>query len=385
MCELMRKHTHADRIKTARCRQAGVLAGEEIDYLPIDFADRSQARLSQADRERLAAVPHHDWAQQWHDPAKSLVEQLKGELVRSLSGSDGVPGVRADMGVINCMTVFGAEFVVPAHTKPVINKYVPKDTLREFDVPDDISELGIMPRMVEHMQHHQGVLREAGLGETVSVFHCDQQGPFDVAAQARGHEIFVDLYDDPAFVHVLMDKCTDVYVKVSRLCKQVNGEPLDGGNAVHVWMKNGGVRMCGDSDILVLPEHYREFVLPYQARAFAAFGGGWLHYCGGWPGTGRSEGTHLHESYAQVEGLRGINWTTRNDWVAEMRKLRELGPVFIGGLMREPDESLESYFRRALSAYDRKAGLLFTSMHGTPDDPDLIMETWHRLQDERFG
>ena len=382
VCEVMAKYVDADTVKTARRRQSSVLAREEVDYLPIIFGNWD--RIEPEDTKRLEGVPHYDWAEQWHDPAKSLTEQLRNQLGFVLSGGDSVPSVRADTGVINCMTIFGADYVVPEHTKPVISEYVPKEDLQQFEVPDDISQMGVMPRMVEHMEHHLGVLREHGLGDLVSVYHCDQQGPFDIAAQARGHDVFTDMYEDPPFVHDLMKKCTDVYIKVSKLCKQVNGESLDGGNAVSVWMKNGGVRMCGDSDILMSADQYREFVQKYQEEAFAAFSGGWLHYCGGWIDTGRSEGIHLHEAYSEVEGLRGLNWTTGKDWVAEMRKLKELGVVHIGGLRREDGEPLEEYLRRALSPYDERAGIIFQAM-GIQGNAEEILATWRRLQEEKFG
>jgi len=330
-------------------------------------------------------LPAFNWAEQWHDPDKSLYEQLKGVLSAVAGGSDAVPGVRADMGVINCMTVFGAKYVVPEHTKPVISRYVPKQALRDFQVPQEVSSFGVMPRMIEHMEHHLAVLRDRGLGGLVSVYHCDQQGPFDIAAQARGHEIFVDLYEDADFVHELMAKCTQVYAAVSRLCKRINGEPLDGGNTVGVWMQNGGVRMCGDSDILVGAAQYKEFIQPYQREAFEQFGGGWLHYCGGWKGTGRMEGLHLHELYAEIEGLRGLNWTTGRDWLGEMRRLKNLGLVHIGGVPRNDGESLEEYFRRALSPYDRRCGMIFQHPELKGREADVALEAWHSAQDEIFG
>ncbi|MFW6044936.1 MAG: hypothetical protein ACOCR1_04250 [Planctomycetota bacterium] len=375
ICGLIGDNLDTDRIKTARRRSAEVMAGRETDYLPVSYG---AGGLPGEDSD----WPRFNWAEQFEDPAKSLYEQLKGVLASVRSGSDALPSVRADTGVINCMTVFGADYEVPEHTKPVITEYVSKDELRQFQVPADVSECGVIPRMVDHMKHHIDALAERGLLEWVDVRHCDQQGPFDIAAQTRGHEIFVDLHADGDFVHELMEKTTDVYVAVSRLCKQINGEPLDGGNVYGVWMRNGGVRMCGDSDVLVSQEHHKEYIAPYQERAFAPFGGGWLHYCGGWEGTGRSEGTHLHESYGSVNGLRGLNWTTAGDWEKEIRKLQELGVVHIGGLPRKSGEPLQDYFRRVLSACSGRKGLIFQNPDLNEDEPGMAMDIWHQVQDE---
>jgi hypothetical protein len=377
LCNRIAACIDPDRVHTARRRQADVMAGREPDYLPMSFSVPGPL-------EGREAWPDYNWAEQWDDPCKSLVMQLRGVLRAVEGDSDVAPSVRADTGVINCMTVFGAGYVVPEHTKPVISEYVSRDALEAFVLPEDVSGMGVLPRMTEHMQHHVQALRERGLGDLVSVRHCDQQGPFDIAAQTRGHDIFVDLYEDPAFVHRLMSKCTQVYIAVSRLCKRISGEPADGGNVYDVWMENGGVRMCGDSDILVGLDQYREFIQPYQQRAFGPFGGGWLHYCGGWKGTGRSEGIHLHPGYAEVKGLRGLNWTTGRDWLPQMRRLRESGVVHIGGLPREAGEPLETYFRRALSPYDRRWGVIFQHPGLRDGEHDSAMDVWHRIQDEVF-
>jgi hypothetical protein len=377
ICERIRSHGDNSRLDRARRRHSAVMAWREPDYLPISFGRRGMLREEE--------WPQFDWAQQFHDPAKSLYEQLKGVLAAVAGDSDAVPSVRADTGVINCMTVFGARYGIPAHTKPVITEYVPRNELERFEVPDDVAECGVIPWMIEHMEHHLKALEDRGLSGLVSVRHCDQQGPFDIAAQTRGHEIFLDMHQDGEFVHRLMRKCTDVYVAVSRLCKETTGEPLDGGNVYGVWMENGGVRMCGDSDILVGRQQHEEFIQPYQQEAFSHFGGGWLHYCGGWKGTGRSEGIHLHQSYAAEEGLRGLNWTTAGDWIEEMKKLNACRIVHIGGLPRNDDEDLETYFRRALGPYEDRRGIIFQNPDLLEGEHERAMDTWHRVQDEVFG
>ena len=198
-------------IETAKRRQGDMFAWRESDYVPITFGVAV---------EQLVGLPDFDWAEQFADPAASLYMQLKPLIAMAASGSDFVPTVRADTGVVNGPSVLGAPFIVPAHTKPVCSGHVGREELTEFAVPDDISSLGALPTMVEHTQHHLSVLREAGLGDSVGVRHCDTQGPFDIAAQARGHdEMFLDMYVDGEFVHDLMEKSLDIYVKLNLLSK----------------------------------------------------------------------------------------------------------------------------------------------------------------------
>lgn len=375
LCERLDDLLDADRVATARRRHADMLAGRCSDAIPMKLVKGGAG----------ADLPDFDWAEQFHDPAKSLYMQLKTVVLpQAETDGDNVPGVRADMGVINGMTVLGAKYDVPPHTKPVINEYVPKDALAEFEVPDDVSDLGTMPRVVEHMQHHVRALADRGLGDRISVFHCDQQGPFDISAQSRGHDIFFDLYEDPDFVHALMAKAARIYIAISKVCKKINGEPLDGGLAVDYWSESGGVRMCGDSDILIGIEPWRDLVLPYVRQAYEPFGGGWYHYCGGVPGFKRAEGVHLHDLLAEVGNIRGVNWTTAGDWLAEMRKLKQLGLAHLGGLPRGDGEPLDDYFRRALSPYDDRSGMVFWA-ELRADEFDRAMDTWHRVQDEVLG
>ena len=383
VCQRIAERADVERIATARRRHAAVMAGREADYLPMIFT----AKVPQ----EAGDWPSFGWDERFHEPGKSLFMQLKDMVLpRVCGGGDYVPGVRADLGTINCQSVFGTEWRVTPENRSVITRYVPKEVLAEFELPDDVSSLGVIPRMVEHMQHHLDALRRRGLGDVVGVYHCDQQGPFDIAAMTRGHDIFLDLHEDAGFVHHLMRMCTRLYVSVSKLCKRLAGEEVGGaGNAVGIWMEAGAVRMCADSDILVSEEYYRRFIQPYERSAFDALGGGWLHYCGGWEGTGRAEGLHLHEAYAEVPGLHGLNWTTGRDWLAEMKKLARLGVVHIGTLPRGREEPLEDYFRRALSPYESRTGLIFG---GTWESPWLrdgerrrAMDTWHRVQDEVFA
>ena len=44
-----------------------------------------------------------------------------------------------------------------------MSSYPSKEALAAFEVPDDLSGLGVLPRMIEHMRHHVAALRERGL------------------------------------------------------------------------------------------------------------------------------------------------------------------------------------------------------------------------------
>lgn len=372
VCECAAKHLSPERIRQSKERHAALFRWEDADYLPLHFGVAVPA---------LRDLPHYDWTEQFYEPAKSFVSQMSGVVQQLAGGADYVPSIRADMGVVNGPSLFGVEFVVPAHTKTVVSRYAPKADLAAFQLPGDIRALGTMPRVIEHTQAHQATLREHGLDKLITVHHCDIQGPFDIAEQARGHDLLTDFYEDPAFVHHMMEQATRAYIAMGLLCKELAGEGRTWGNANGYWMNPGGVRMCDDSGILLSPGLFAEFVQPYQIRAFEAFGGGWLHYCGGVPDGNRQEGLHLHEHYLANPYLRGMNFTTGKDLLAEIRTIIAHRVNYIGGFRRLPGEGVEPYFRRLCGLCPGRKGMI-VGANLQPEEKPGAIDLWHRVQDE---
>ncbi|HOX36418.1 MAG TPA: uroporphyrinogen decarboxylase family protein [Candidatus Brocadiia bacterium] len=370
VCEAITVNPHA--LSDGRRRQAATFANREADYLPICFG---------APVPELSGLPDFNWSEQFHDPAKSLYTQLRSQAGRLRAGSDSIAGVRADLGVICVPSVFGIGYTVPEQTKPWTTERVPLEILKEFKVPEDVSALGVMPRLIEHTQHHLTILRERGLSDSIPVHHCDLQGAFDIACQSRGHDIFTDMYDDPGFVHRLMEQSAKAYIVVGKLCKRLSGEPLNSGNASGLWSETGGVRACDDSGILLNEGMFREFIQPYHVKTLEAFGGGWMHYCGGVRGGGRREGIHLHAAYLENPWLRGMNFSTGGDMAAQVSKIAAAGRFAYVSFERGGEESLGAYFRRVLSCLTRRKGLIFEALL-RKDEWRQAKEEWHAAQDE---
>lgn len=381
--ELADRHIDAQKVATAKRRQADMFAWRQTDYVPL-IPVPTTLPLQGDD------WPSFDWAEQFCDPAASLYMQIRDVVMpQVLGGGDYVPAVRADTGVINGPSILGAPYNVPPHTKPVISGHVSYEALRDLSVPSDIRSLGCMPTMIAHTQHHLAALKAAGLYGRIGIHHCDLQGPFDIAAQARGHDaIFLDLYIDTAFVHELMAKCTDIFIRMAALSKTLVGDAMDSGLANDYWMGAGSVRLCDDSGILVSPDLYREHLAPYIGKAMAPFGGGWIHYCGGVPNCNLPEGLHLHESYLSQKPVRALQFTTAGDLPAEVRRLREHKVAWLAVGWREtlsPDgvQTHETLFKRMIALCDVRRGMVVTAKMDAAELPGAV-EMWHRLQDEAW-
>ena len=377
LCDLARRSIDPAKTERIKQRHAAIFRWEDADSIPMMFS-RNVPELDQLD------LPEYNWNEQFHDPAKSFIPQMIALIRAAASGSDYLPSLRADTGVVNAPSIFGSVIDIPPHTKPVVKDYPSKETLAAFEVPGDIRGLGIIPQVIEHTEHHLQVLKEEGLEEIIELHHCDTQGPFDIAEQARGVNLLTDVYEDPDFVHHLMRQCTRAYIALNDLHKELTGGDRQRGNASGFFMDPGGVRMCDDSGIVVSPDTFAEFIQPYQIEAFAPFGAGWLHYCGGVPEGGRSEGLHLHDLYLANPYIRGLNFTTGQDLSAEIRKITAAKVNYIGGVPRKEEETLAAYFHRVLSLCPGRKGMFFRP-ELRPGEEDRAMEEWRRAQDDCFG
>ena len=63
--------------------------------------------------------------------------------------------------------------------------------------------------------------------------------------------------------------------------------------------EHGGVWISDDDAILMSPQSYREFVVPYNSKILKAFGGGCIHTCG--------NTLHQADNLLETEGLRVFN------------------------------------------------------------------------------
>ncbi len=155
---------------------------------------------------------------------------------------------------------------------------------------------GLMPRVLACIDHFRA-------HSDLPVSFTDNQGPLNIALNLVGLErLIIWMAEEPTVVHELMDFCTTVLIDWLRLQKERAGAPADGGAFPHLVPLPdgvGGVWLSDDDSTVLSPRLYREFVVPYNGRVFAAFGGGTLHYCG--------DGGHQLENYLATDGLVGVN------------------------------------------------------------------------------
>lgn len=372
-------------IERGRRRQAAVWRGETPDYLPLllghtetGTAHERQWKLAEhqlaggARAPEFDAYPHYSLAEQYDSPAAMLYEYLWEILSWARSRSDAQLAVRPYF-IHSLPEAFGARVEVTELSGYVVADRPTKEALRDLD-PARLAEGRLFSRAREFATFFRAYA-PAG----VRVFPSDTGGPFVTAQALRGDDLFTDLYDDPEFVAALLDKCADICVRAGRLWKQTLGEEETTGYHGALYMARGGVRVVDDASTNISPAFHREVVLPRLRRVFAAFGGGWYHACGTYPG-------HLEHLLAAPE-IGAVNFGNPELWPdfeSVVGRIVRAGKVYYGGVPVRAGEPLEQAMRHILrQTGGRRQGLiLMLKGQGPWPSPAETMALWHRLQDE---
>lgn len=350
---------------SARRRQGAVCRNEETDYLPL--------LIHAPQRPERKQFPSWNLKECYFDREKMLMEHLWGMISLADAGADGLPSMRCNTGVGTLATIFGCHNSVFEDKMPWITRHQTRKALDAFE-PVDIARKGEMPRVLDYMAWFADKLDGKGW-----VYCADNQGPLDLAHLAMGDDVFTAVYDDPEFLHRLLDKCVTVSIEALKLMKKAVGEPIESGyHSNGMYMDRGGIRICEDSTTLFRPEMVAEFALPYTERLAAAFGGAWVHFCGG--------SKVLLEQILSLPSVHGINFGNpeRYDPAEFLPACLAAGKYYHGTIGRNGDETLEAYFRRILKALGgRRKGLILSPQIRKDDPPHPeILALWRRLQDQ---
>jgi len=185
----------------------------------------------------------------------------------------------------------------------------------------------------------------------------DFQGPLTTANQLMGYDKLIYLmFDQPEAMHQLMDKVTEGLIRWVKKQKEVIGEPMDwciGDQQVYTG-EHAGIWFSDDDAVLMSPETYREFVVPYNSRILQEFGGGCVHYCG--------DATHHADNFLAMEGLVALNiYNLYNiPSVAELQK--KIGDKIVLFVCDFTPVDYAAYFDEMFSALEYK-GMLVCSQY----------------------
>lgn len=347
-------------------RIARVLENKKVDVLPLIFW-----------RPQNISVPGktYDMEEQFYDKEKMLYGHLEEIADCAQNTFDAPLCLRPNFGTVFIPSMFGLKYKVPKDTFAWITSHLSKDEIRGFNFPD-LDKTDLMKRAIEYIQFFK-----EKLPEWIHVYLPDTIGPFEIAHSVYGDNLFCDIYDDPSFIHYLLELCTDVYIQVTERLKKIIGEEKKNcyhGHALSrgIYMRNGGTRISEDSATLISPRHIDKFVIPYDEKALEVFGGGFIHFCG--------KNDYLLASFLNLDDVRAINLGNPEmyNFDITMQRFVKYRKCYFGLWPKEDSETLEGYIHRIKRATDGgKRGLIlhFDEVMFPEYSCQDILQKWRKI------
>lgn len=322
--------------------------------------------------EEQAALPSFNYKEIHYDKDKMFLSQLRDAVKAAKAGRESVPSVRANMGASVFPSILGVMPMLFEDKMPWVKQHIGKEALARMD-PDRITLSEEFKAGLEHMVHMADALENTGC----LVYPMDLQGPVDTAHIVYGDRFFYDLYDDPDFIHHLLDLCCRAIEIGMEACLSVIPESdrrVAHYNNLVMPREKGGLKISEDTSTLLSKEHIEEFVAPYTHRVLAHFGGGYIHYCGKNP--------HLFETVMNEKLAFGLNFGNpdMHDMVSVVSRCAREGKIFYGFIDRR-GETTEEFFRKYLYASEKNGmRYLLLNYDCAPEEREEVLSAWSAAQ-----
>jgi hypothetical protein len=216
-----------------------------------------------------------EFLEDWHqDPyyRYETLRRMKEELVKrfpqveywDVSRRDDLATVSGCYGAYLIPHVFGISLGYAPDRWPVL-KEKSKLSIRDIERLDH--ETILQGPAVEDLSHQMNII-ESEWGKIQG--YLNWQGILNNALHLRGQDIFLDLYDRPAFVHQVFSLICDVMIRLAKLVQE--RQRRSGFYINQMSVSNCVVNM-------ISPDQYIEFVFPYDKRIAQNFERFGVHTC----------------------------------------------------------------------------------------------------------
>ncbi|MDD5727724.1 MAG: uroporphyrinogen decarboxylase family protein [Victivallales bacterium] len=284
-------------------------------------------------------IPDYNYAEIFTDKMKMLCREMKGACAAANGRSDMIPSIRANLGAGILLACLGLEQEAFPDKMPWLREHLSKERISKLS-PSDIKPRGSFARGLEMMRYFREVM-----DASLPVYVMDTQGPFDLAHLMLGDELFIQLYDDPAFVHHLMNLCFELGLKTHRWMKAAIDEPITSlHHSCSIYSDSFGIRICEDTAVMLNPDHIEEFAMAYSRKLAREFGGAWVHYCG--------YNENLTDAILSYPEFKVLNFghipghEYEIDFEKNMEKFAKAGKINFNHWPQYPGEILENYLLR---------------------------------------
>ncbi len=281
-----------------------------LQALDWQTVDRPPVTISAPAPEPFRIYPY---SEAFSDPTKMLVNELVGpgmvwgsgspSIVNSVLLRDDFPlQIRANYGIGIMASLFGAQIHLAEDNMPWVEPVGGHRLARALagGVPD--LDRGLLPRALETMAYYREALAPyPKCSQAIRITQPDLQGPFDIAAQLWGTEIFTAFHDCPRLLGDLLALIGETYVRACRVVTSASTAHA-GENSIylHFTICRGNCLVKDDSSVMLSPRTYATFIRPANALVLEGLGGGGVHWCG--------SGQHWQAEVLSTPGLFCVDW-----------------------------------------------------------------------------
>lgn len=197
------------------------------------------------------------------------------------------PSVAFEASVIGLNVLFYDKKDPVAEYKILIND---RSDLERLGFPD-FYKSGLMPKCIEMYER----MKEAVDDDFEVIFPEMLKGPFAMAVYSMGYEnLLLNMYDDPEFIHIVMGHYTKALQTWYDERDRYTGEKHEKG-----CLYNDDI-----NSPTISPQHYKEFVFPYEQELYGYHNG--LYY---WHSCG-----NVTKMLEQISKLGYIELINRGPW-----------------------------------------------------------------------
>lgn len=302
------------------------------------------------------------------DMAKMMYNELVGCLPQLETKDGGIPMIRANYGVGILPSVFGAKCKIINGNMPWCEHLSREElnALLKKGIPDPNNGFGKLVKDT-YVFYSKMLSGYPKCKQVIKFYHPDYQGPFDVAHLLFGSDIYMEIYDDPDFIHSLLNLVADTYINCMNDVKSYLNDENDG--FVYHWqhLYPGKVVLRDDSAVNLSASMYEEFVQPYNDKILKAFSNGSMHFCG--------RADHWVFNMAKDEYIKAYNVGFMNTLVFGEEYLD-----FIKSGFYDNNKPVVGYVlsRRELDTFDfkkYKTGLTYNIWASDKNDAEKIIES----------
>ena len=304
LCQLLawlEEHIDLDHIQAMETRHQRALSYQPVDRPPITIASPILPPLQ--------VYPYHE---AFADPVKMFVNELIGpysalgpspSVVRSVLLKDDYPlQIRAFYGVGLFVSLFGVESEVVGDNFPWVRPIGLEATQHAMKRGVPAPDSPLFRQALETMAYYVDTLAAyPKCRRAIRITQPDLQGPFDIAEQLVGSQIFTLTYDDPVFVTELLDLIAETWIDANRTFSAASTEEVaEGFIVLHFTMSRGKGLLKDDTSVMLSPSAYTRFSRAANEKILRTIGGGGIHWCG--------TGDQWQAQVLETENLLCLDW-----------------------------------------------------------------------------